>query len=171
MLPTQIAVHDENGSIITKNGQVASGAVGSIFPGTPTKLSATTRGTAGTVIPMVDGDGTTSQVFTGIAKSQSSDTATVAGSVQLIMPLPGIIYAAKAKSTTGANTQTKINNLLYGRLIFDLTGTIGLGLSGAWTLDTAGGDGANNCCVVVGGEYQTNTLYFIYQVRGSYMNA
>lgn len=170
-MPTQISVHDENGSILTKQAIVASGAVATIQSGTPTKLSATTRGTAGTVIPMVDADGTTSQVFTGIAKSVSSDTATVAGSVQLIMPLPGIVYAAKAKSATGANTQTKINNLLYGRLVFDLTGTVGVGLSGTWTLDTAGGDGANNCCVIVGGEFQTNTLYFIYQVRGSYMNA
>lgn len=171
MLPTQIAIHDENGSIVTKEGQVASGTVGSIFPGTPTKLSATSRGTAGTVIPMVDTDGTTSQVFTGIAKSQSSETATVAGSVQLIMPLPGLVYSAKAKSATGANTQAKINALLYGRFIFDLTGTIGLGLTGAWTIDTVAGDGANNCIVVVGGEFQTNTVYFIYQVRGSYLNA
>lgn len=171
MLPSQISVHDYDGGILTKEGEVASGAVGTIFPGTPTKLSATSRGTAGTVIPMVDADGTTSQVFTGIAKSQSSDTATVAGSVQLIMPLPGIIYAAKAKSPTGANTQTKINNALYGRFVFDLTGTIGLGLTGAWTIDLAGGDGSNNCIVVVGGEYQTNTVYFIYQVRGSYLNA
>lgn len=170
-MPTQIAIHDQNGDIVTKNGQVASGAVATIQPGTPTKLSATTRGTAGTVIPMVDGDGTTSQVFTGIAKSVSSDTATAAGSVELIMPLPGIIYAAKAKSATGANTQAKINNLLYGRLVFDLTGTVGVGLSGTWTLDTAAGDGATNCSVIVGGEYQTNTLYFIYQVRGSYLNA
>lgn len=170
-MPTQIAIHDDYGGIVTKNGQVASGAVATIQPGTPTKLSATSRGTAGTVIPMVDADGTTSQVFTGIAKSASSDTATAVGSVELIMPLPGVIYAAKAKSATGANTQAKINNLLYGRFVFDLTGTIGFGLSGTWTIDTAGGDGANNCIVILGGEYQTNTVYFIYQVRGSYLNA
>lgn len=170
-MPTQIAVHDQNGSILTKDGVVAAGGVTTIYAGTPTKLSSGTRGSTQTVIPMVDTDGTTSQVFTGIAKSNSNDTATVAGSVQLIMPLPGIIYAAKAKSATGANTQAKINALQYGRFIFDLTGTVGPGLSGQWTIDTVAGDGANNCIVVVGGEYQTNTVYFVYQVRGSYMNA
>lgn len=170
-MPTQISVHDQNGPAITKNGVVASGAVATIQPGTPTKLSGGTRGSTDTIIPMVDADGSTSQVFTGIAKSVSTDTATVAGSVELIMPLPGLIYAAKAKSATGANTQTKINNLLYGRFVFDLTGTVGVGLTGTWTIDTAAGDGSTNCIVIVGGEYQTNTVFFIYQVRGSYLNA
>lgn len=170
-MPTQVSVHDQNGSILTKDGVVAAGGVSTIQAGTPTKLSSGTRGSTQTVIPMVDADGSTSQVFTGIAKSTSNDTASVAGTVQLIMPLPGIIYAAKAKSATGANTQAKINALLYGRFVFDLTGTVGPGLSGQWTVDTAAGDGSTNCLVIVGGEYQTNTVYFIYQVRGSYMNA
>lgn len=169
-MPTQISIHDQNGPVLTQKWLVASGAVGSILPGTPTKLNGS-RGASGTIVPMVDADGSTSQVFTGIAKTVSTDTASAAGVVYAFMPLPGVIYAAKAKSATAANTDAKIDALRGGRFVFDLTGTVGVGLTGEWTIDTVAGDGANNCIVVVGGEYQTNTLYFIYQVRGSYMNA
>lgn len=140
---------------------VAAGAVASIQTGTPTKFSS-----AGAIVPMVDGDGTNSQRFTGIAAGPSSDTVATAGRVTVYIPLPGFFYQAKAKSATGANTQAKIDALLGARLVLDLTGTVGYGLTGAWTVDTAGGDGANNCVVIIGGEYQTNTLYFMYSQRG-----
>lgn len=169
-MPTQVSIDDQNGPIPTMKFLVASGAVSTILPGTPTKLNGS-RGASGTVVPMVDADGSTSQVFTGICKTASTDTASAAGEVYVFLPLPGIRYAAKAKSATAANTQAKIDALRGGRFVFDLTGTVGYGLTGEWTIDTAAGDGANNCLVVVGGEYQTNTLYFIYQVRGSIMNS
>lgn len=167
-MPKQISIYDQQGPIPSRIYPVASGAVATINPGTPTKLSGT-RGTNATIVPMVDADGTTSQVFSGIAKGTSSDTATVAGSVEVFMPLPGIIYAAQPKSTTAANTQAKVNNLLFGRYIFDLTGTVGVNLSGQWTIDTAGGDGSTNCIHVVGGDYTTNTLYFTYRYQGTYL--
>jgi len=144
---------------------VASGAVATINPGTPTKFSS-----AGAIVPMVDADGTTSQRFTGIAKTTSTDTASAAGEVYTFIPLPGMIYAAGAKSATAANTQAKIDALLGARLIFDLTGTVGPGLTGQWTIDTAAGDGSSNCVVIIGGEYQTNTLYFLYRVGGTFQN-
>lgn len=140
---------------------VASGAAATINPGTPTKFSS-----AGAVVPMVDADGSTSQRFTGIAKTTSTDTAAAAGEVYTFIPLPGLIYAGKAKSATAANTQAKIDALLGARLVFDVTGTVGPNLTGKWTIDTAAGDGANNCLTIVGGEYQSNTLYFFYSQRG-----
>lgn len=140
---------------------VASGAAATINPGTPTKF-----GSAGAVVPMVDANGTTSERFTGIAKTTSTDTAAAAGIVYTFVPLPGIIYAAQAKSATAANTQAKIDALLAARLVFDLTGTVGPGLTGTWTVDTAAGDGANNCLTIVGGAFETNTLYFMYSARG-----
>lgn len=168
-MPTQISVYDDNGPIPAKKWLVASGAVGTINPGTPTKLNGS-RGNSGTIVPMVDADGTTSQVFTGIAKNTSTDTASAAGVVEVFMPLPGVIYAAKAKSATGANTQAKVDAARGGRFVFDLTGTVGPNLSGTWTIDLAAGDGSTNCLVAVGGDYTINTIHFIYQVRGSYMN-
>lgn len=158
MATRQIFVKDENGPIPTRTFPVASGGVGTIAAGTPTKV-----GSAGAIVPMVDADGTTSQRFTGIAKNLSTDTASAAGTVDVIMPLPGIIYAGAAKSATAANTAAKINALLYSRLIFDLTGT-------TWTVDTAS-DGSTNCLHIVGGEYQTNTLYFVYRNTGTYIGS
>lgn len=145
---------------------VASGAAATINPGTPTKFSS-----AGAVVPMVDADGSTSQRFTGIAKSTSTDTAAAAGVVYTFVPLPGLIYAAASKSAAATDTQAEIDALLGARLVFDLTGTVGPGLTGKWTVDTAAGDGANNCLTIVGGEYQTSTLYFMYSSRGVFYNA
>lgn len=134
---------------------VAAGTTASIKAGEPVKT-----GTAGAVAIMVDGDGTTTQRFAGIAKSDSSETAAVAGNVQIWLPLSGNIYAAKAKTLSTADTQAEIDALYAKRVVFDLTGT-------AWTVDAAAADSATNCVVIVGGEFQTGTLYFTYSYTGS----
>ncbi len=144
---------------------VASGAAATINPGTPTKF-----GSAGAIVPMTDGNGTTSERFTGIAKGTSTDTAAAAGVVEVFIPLPGQQYAGGAKSATAANTQAKIDALLGKRVVFDLTGTVGPGLTGQWTIDTAAGDAATNCVVIIGGEYQTNTVYFMYSPSGTFLD-
>lgn len=163
-MPTQISFYDQDGPVPTMNWLVASGAAATINPGTPVKFNS-----AGAVIPMVDGDGTTSQRFAGIAKTTSTDTASAAGVVTTFIPLPGIMYAAKALSSTAANTQAKIDALLAKRVVLDLTGTVGPGLTGTWTVDTAAGDSATNCVVIIGGEYQTNTVYFMYSISGTFL--
>ncbi len=165
-MPKQVQIWDQNGPVPTMKWLVASGAAATINPGTPTKFSS-----AGAVVPMADANGTTSERFTGIAKTTSTDTAAAAGVVYTFIPLPGTVYAAVAKSATAANTQAKIDALLAARLVFDLTGTVGPGLTGKWTIDTAAGDGANNCLTIVGGEYQSNTLYFMYSTRGTFYTA
>lgn len=134
---------------------VAAGAVTTILAGEPTKA-----GTSGAVVPMVDGDGTTSQRFTGVAKSDSSDTVAAAGVVQTWLPLPGVIYSCKAKSAAAADTQAEIDALYYKRVVFDLT-------SGVWTIDTAAADSATNCVVITGGEYQTSTIFFAVSYSGT----
>jgi hypothetical protein len=127
---------------------VASGGATTILAGEPTKL-----GSSGAVAIMADGDGTTSQRFTGIAKSDSTDTVAAAGVVQVWLPFPGLIYTGAAKSAAAADTQAEINALFGKRVIFDLTGT-------AWTIDTAESDAATNGVVIVGGDYQTSTIWF-----------
>lgn len=164
-MPKQVSIYDENGPIETMKWLVAAGGVATINPGTPTKFSS-----AGAVIPMVDADGTTSQRFAGIAKTTSTDTAAAAGEVYTFIPLPGITYQAQAKTASLANTQALIDALRGQRSIFDLTGTVGPGLTGKWTIDTAAGDGSNNCLTIIGGMYQTSTIYFIYSSRGTFQN-
>lgn len=165
-MPKQVSIYDEGAQIQTMKWLVASGAVATINPGTPTKFSS-----AGAVVPMVDANGTTSERFTGIAKTTSTDTASAAGIVYTIVPLPGVLYSAAAKTASLANTQALIDALRGQRSVFDLTGTVGPGLTGKWTVDTAAGDGANNCLTIIGGEYQTSTIYFMYSSRGDFYNA
>lgn len=165
-MPKQVSIYTEGAQIETMKWLVAAGAAATINPGTPTKFSS-----AGAVVPMVDADGSTSQRFTGIAKTTSTDTAAAAGIVYTFIPLPGIIYAAAAKTASLANTQALIDALKGQRSVFDLTGTVGPGLTGKWTVDTAAGDGANNCLTIIGGEYQTSTIYFMYSSRGMFYNA
>lgn len=143
------------------NVLVAAGGVSTIASSIPTKgADATAASWTGAVVPMVDGDGTTSQRFTGIAKSDSTETASVAGSVTLWMPLPGYVYAAKAKTASTANTQALVTALFGKRVVFDLTSSL-------WTVDAAAADAAANMLVIVGGDYNTQTLYFTYKYTGS----
>lgn len=140
---------------------VASGGVATIQSGTPTKgTDATAASWTGAVLPMVDGDGTTSQRFTGICKTTSNDTASAAGTCVLWLPLPGYVYAAKAKTASTANTAALVNGLFGKRVVFDLTSSL-------WSVDAAAADAAANMLVIIGGDYNTQTLYFIYKNSGT----
>lgn len=127
---------------------VALGGVATINAGEPTKA-----GTAGGVVPMVDGDGTTTQRFSGLAKSTSNDTVAANGTVVVWVPLSGIIYSGLATTPSNANTLAKVQALFYKRVKFDL-------ISSVYTVDTADADSASNGLVIVGGDYQTSTIYF-----------
>lgn len=141
---------------------VASGGVATIAAGTPTKGAdaAAASPWTGAVLPMVDGDGTTSQRFTGIAKNTSSDTASAAGAVTLWLPLPGYVYACKAKTAANADTAAEVQALFGKRVVFDLTSSL-------WSIDAAAADAVVNNVVIVGGDYQTQTLYFMYNNKGT----
>lgn len=136
---------------------VGSGAAATIDRGTPCK-----EGSAGAVAIMVDGDGTTSQRFSGLAKSVSTDTASAAGSVQLILPLPGLIYSGLPLTAGAADTQAEIDALNGKRVVWDLT-------SGDWTVDSAASDSATNGVVIVGGRKEEDTLQFVVSVSCSFL--
>lgn len=140
---------------------VASGAVGTIAPGSPVKgADATAASWTGAVIPMVDGDGTTSQRFAGIAKNTSTDTASAAGVVTVWLPFPGMVYAGKAKTASLANTSALVQGLFGKRVVFDLT-------SSTWSIDTAAADAAANMVTIIGGDPNTSTLYWTYKLTGT----
>lgn len=141
---------------------VAAGAVTTIAAGTPTKGAdaAAASPWTGAVIPMVDGDGTTSQRFTGIAKSDSTDTVAAAGVVTLWLPLPGYVYACKAKTAANADTEAEVRALYGKRVVFDLTSSL-------WSIDAAAADAVVNNVIIVGGDYQTQTLWFMYKHSGT----
>jgi hypothetical protein len=138
-------------SVPTMTWQTEANAT-AIYAGEPTKVKS-----AGSkyVIPLADGDGVigTTVAVTGIAKSDSTHTASADGSVDVYMPLPGIIYACKAKSSTAADTQSEIDALKGKRVVVDLT-------SSSYTIDTAASDHANNAFLIVGGDPARSVIYF-----------
>lgn len=152
-----INIKTPQSSVFTKQRIVASGAVQTILAGTPTKENGSN---VGIVAAMVDSDGTTSQRFSGLGKSDSTDTVAAAGIVQVWTPLPGTIYSAKAKVLANANTQALIDALNSKRVVFDLT-------AGTWTIDTAAADSSTNSVICAGGQYQTGVVYFQYSPAGT----
>lgn len=139
---------------------VAAGAVGTIATGTPTKSADAATAATGAVVPMVDGDGTIAQNFSGIAKDTSTDTASAAGVVTLWLPLPGYVYACKAKTASAVDTAAELITYFRKRVVFDLT-------SSTWTVDTEAADALVNCVTIVGGDYRTSTIYFTYKNGGT----
>lgn len=144
---------------------VAAGTAASIAVGVPTfgADAAAASPWTGAVAVGSDGNGTTSQRFTGIAKSTSTETASVAGSVDLWMPLPGIMYKGFAKTASTADSAAEVTALFGKRVVFDLT-------TSNWTIDAAAADAVVNCVVIVGGNAPTATLNFMYRPSGTYLN-
>ena len=143
---------------------VAAGTAQSIGVGTPTfGVDAAAASWTGAVAIGVDGNGTTAQRFTGIAKSKSTETASVAGSVDVWLPLPGIIYSGFAKTSSTADTAAEIQALFGKRVVFDLT-------SSNWTIDAGATDAVANCVVIYGGDATTATLSFFYRPSGTFLD-
>ncbi len=108
---------------------------------------------------IADGDGSQAQIIAGIVKggpnknAADSVTAAADGLVDVYIPLPGVIYAAKANAGF-ANTTAKILALLGKRVKFDVT-------AGVITVDSNGdADNVANGVRIVGGNPATNELYF-----------
>lgn len=143
---------------------VDSGTTKQAEAGEPTKAddAATASPWTGEAGIMADGDGSTSQRFTGIAKSDSTETTAAAGVVVTYLPLPGIIYKAKALTSTTADTAAEVNALMGKRVVFDLT-------SDAWTVDAAAADAVANCVTIVGGDHNTQELFFVYAPKGTFL--
>lgn len=140
---------------------VASGAVGTIAPGTPAKCVTADGSVAGAVVPMVDADGiVTGERFVGLAKNTSSDTASAAGVVDTWAPVPGMLYRGKPKTAGAADTQAEINALAGKKVIFDLT-------TSDWTVDTAATDALVNCVVICGGTPNNDEVCFYYSPKGT----
>lgn len=162
MAAGDITLRTTNPNPLIVTMQVAAGAVGTINQGEPTKTGAQIASTGFYTAIMVDGDGTSSQVFTGVAKNVSTDTVALDGSVDVFIPTPGVIYAAKAKTASTADTLVEVNQLVGKRVVFDLT-------AGVWTIDNAAATATTNNVVVSGGDYLTSTLFFVYDFSGTWI--
>lgn len=134
----------------TKTWQVDSNST--ILAGEPVKLSA-----AGSqyVIRLADNEpaiGTTTQVI-GITASDTTATTTARGTVEVYLPLPGVIYAAKPTTSGNADTQAEIDALVGDRVLFDLVGS-------TFTVDENAGDAVGNGIQIVGGNASAGEIHF-----------
>lgn len=135
---------------------VALGAANTIHSGEPTIKGEATGTSTGVVKIPVDGDPLTTSThqFSGVAKTESTDTVAAAGVVTVWLPLPGIIYSAKAKTAANADTAAEVKALQDKRVVLDLTGT-------AWTVDAAATDSKNNGIFITGGDFRTQEIFFM----------
>ena len=158
MAAGDISTYRAGANLLTTTASVASGTVASISSGEPTKPSGATASVTGAVVLLADGDPTTvgtatNTHFAGLAKSNSNETASAAGTVTLWAPMSGILYAAKAKSAAAVDTQAEIIALLNKRVVLDLT-------SSTFTVDTAATDAITNGVIIYGGEPASNLVFF-----------
>jgi len=143
--------------------QVTSGSASSIKAGEVVKM--TTIGTSVFAAAATDAMPAIGTDFLfGIAATTSTDTASVAGTVDVYMPLPGVVYRGAAKSSTAANTDAKILALANKRSVFDLTASV-------WTLDTAAADSSTNGLIYTGtGDSSKNQVDFMISTRATYIS-
>lgn len=137
-------------------------AATAILAGEPVKLKS-----AGSpyVIPLADDDLTiaTDTVFIGIAASDSTQTASADGLVNVYLPLPGVIYKGEATTASNVNTAAKILLLQGDRVTMDL-------ISSTYTIDENAGDNAANAFYIVGGDPVTGEVYFTIRSGASYLS-
>jgi hypothetical protein len=159
MAINDVRLHETGGlsSVPTRKCQVAASAT-IIYPGEPVRID-TAAGTP-TVLKLADGEpviGTTLQVI-GIAKSQSTNTASVAGFVDVFCPSLNTIWECAAKSSTAADTLSEVLALENDCLVFDYA-------SSTYTIDTAAGYAAASGLQVVGGDPDRNMIYFKFRAN------
>ena len=120
---------------VTANANGASGSQGNIYPGEPVQKLA---GAAGVTALLTNSPTTTNRIV-GVAATQSTETASVDGTVEVIVARPNQRWLIAPKVAATWNTQAKYNALIGARVLIDNT-------AGVYTLLAA--DGASNGCVV-----------------------
>lgn len=135
-----------------------------INPGEPVMFNSGIANTNDYVIALTDGKplvGT--DYFVGIAASTSTHTSSADGYVDVYQPISGAVYRAKAKSTTAADTQSEVDDLVGKHTLFDLTAS-------TYTIDTAASDDINNGLLIVGGNPSNNEVDFQINPRATYLS-
>lgn len=154
MAKNDIRIKDCGGlsALPTRTYQVAASAT-LIYAGEPVKLAAMGDQS---VVKCADGEPTTSTIqFLGIAASDSTNTASVAGTVEVYDALaaPGAVYVAKAKTSSTVDTQAEIDALQNNCVVLDLT-------SSSFTVDAAAAHANTHGIEIVGGDPLTKEVWF-----------
>ena len=88
--------------------------------------------------------------------------AAVAGTVEVALALPGIVYACKAKTSTTFDTDAELLAVLNDNVYFDLATT-------TYTIDVANASAAGTGGLrIVGGDVTNSIVYFVVHVQNTY---
>ena len=124
---------------IEVNDRTTSSVTAQIQPGEPLKRVTATDQYAE---PVATGDpehGT--DIFLGVAKSQSSETSTVDGDVDFTLCGAGTKLRGFATTSTNINTAAKLKAIRFDFVAFDVTANSGT--NGDFTIDEDEGDDSN----------------------------
>ncbi len=130
------------------------------LPGEPVKASASG---SQYLIPLLTGDpelGT--DFFVGVCQTTSTEEATTHGEIEVYVAIPMLtVMAAKATTSSTADTQAEIDALLNDKVAGDVSSLV-------YTIDAAEGhdDNIHGFCLV-GGNPATAEMYFIIVPRVS----
>lgn len=104
------------------------------------------------VVPLVDGDHTigTDTAIVGMAVSTATHTASADGTVEVALPLPGMVYRGFA--TTAANVASTI---VGDRITIDVSATTA---AGDWTFDENDGETQTSAFCIVGVDATAGTV-------------
>lgn len=133
-------------------------AATAILVGEPVKIGGTGNNY---VVPLGNGEPIiATDIIVGIAATDSTQTATADGVVEVLMPLPGLIWSCKATTPANIDTDAKLLALLNDRVTFDLA-------AGVYTVDENEGDGATHGLRILGGDIVTGDVYFTILSSGT----
>lgn len=153
MARNDITIKETGGvnSVPTDRWVVATGTPTTVKAGEPTKQSADG---AETVVLLADADLTiaTDQPMSGVAATDSTETASASGYSDQYVPLPNVKWEIKAKSAAAADTQAEIDLLIGNLTLIDLTTLV-------FTFDTTG-TVSTAAFLIVGGDPTRSTVHF-----------
>jgi len=131
--------------------RTTSGASATIKPGEPVKKS------GNFVIALATGDpeiGT--DLVVGIAKSESTETSSADGTIEVYRPLPGIVYRTAVTTPANIDTAAELLGILNDSVTYDLT-------TGTYTVDEDEGDDPDvHGLIIIDGNTSEGTVDYIF---------
>ena len=129
-----------------------------VQPGKAVKISGNYVVPMTTTHPVIGTD-----VVAGVTCSLSTQSASADGTIQVLMPLPGVIYKCAALDPTTIATEAQLIGLLNHQPYFNVDG------NGKFTIDTTQNN-ASNGLRIVGGDITLGLVYFIFLASGTVFN-
>jgi len=127
-----------------------------ILAGEPVKIGGTG---SNYVVPAADGEPNTTTLGLGVAASDSTQTSTTDGVVDVYLFEPTVAFRAKAKSAAAIDTEAELLAIINDLVLFDLT-------SSTYTVDTAATNGAYGLRII-GGNVTQGTVDFLPVMQAS----